>query len=128
MTTSEYARLSQKSLQEAEALLTQGDYHQASERFWLTAEAMVKAVAERRRWPHANRRELHEVITRLARETGRQGLMDLFGLAGALQTNFCEDWLPPDQVTELATLVRELLSELGQLTQPQGDEEHGPGP
>ena len=122
MTTSEYARISQKHLQEAEALLNQGDYHQASERFWLTAEAMVKAVAERRRWPHASRRELHKVITRLARETGRQGLMDLFGLAGALQTNFYEDWLPPDQVTELAAAVRELLDELSSLVATHRDQ------
>jgi hypothetical protein len=34
MTGLEYLQLSQKTLQDTEALLARGDYHQASEKFW----------------------------------------------------------------------------------------------
>ena len=75
---------------------------------------MVKAVAEKREWPHDGHRELHRAISRLAQETGRRELMRLFGSASALHMNFYEDWFTPEQVAELATQVRELLDELDQ--------------
>jgi len=112
MRTSEYAQLSRKLLQEAGALLAQGDYHQASEKFWGAAAIMVKAIAEKRGWPHDGHRELYRTVSRLAQETGQQELNRSFGSAGQLHVNFYEDWLPPDQVVELATQVRELLDEL----------------
>ena len=58
MTALEYLQLSQKTLQDAEALLARGDYHQASEKLWGAAAVMVKAVAEGRGWPHDNHRAL----------------------------------------------------------------------
>lgn len=116
MRVPEYAQLSQKDLQEAEALLAQGDYHQASEKFWGAASVMMKAIAEQRGWPHGAHRDLNRAISRLSQETGRRELIRLFRLAGDLHTNFYEDWLTPDQVTELATSVKELLGELSQLS------------
>jgi hypothetical protein len=41
----EYLRLNDKYLKEAEALLEEGDYVQASEKFWGVAAGIVKAVA-----------------------------------------------------------------------------------
>jgi len=112
VTTPEYIQLSQKSLQDAETLLAQGDYHQASEKFWGAAAIMVKAIAERRGWPHGGHRELFRVISKLVEETGQQELIVLFGAASQLHNNFYENWLPQDQVTRLAASVRELLEEL----------------
>jgi hypothetical protein len=111
----EYTGLSQQNLQDAETLLAQGNYHQASEKFWGAAAVMVKVIAERRGWPHGGHRELNRAISRLSQETGRRELIRLFGSANALHTNFYEDWLTPEQVTELSASVRELLDELRQL-------------
>ena len=113
MTALEYLQLSQKTLQDAEALLARGDYHQASEKFWGAAAVMVKAIADQRGWPHGSHRDLYRVINRLVEETGQGELVDLFSLAGHLHTNFYEDWLPPEHVTRLAASVRELVDVLG---------------
>jgi hypothetical protein len=117
MTALEYLQLSQKTLQDAEALLARGDYQQASEKFWGAGAVMVKAVAEQRGWPHGSHRDLNRAVSRLAQETEREELLRLFGLANALHTNFYEDWLTPDQVTSFAASVRELLEELGPLAE-----------
>ena len=116
MQDSEYHQLSQKNLQDGEALLREGDHHQASEKFWGAAASKVKAIADQRGWEHRGHRDLYRVISRLVEETGRPELIRLFGSAGHLHTNFYEDWLPPDQVTELADQVRVLLQELDQIT------------
>lgn len=118
MQLSDYTRLSQKNLQEAETLLAQGDYHQASEKFWGATATMVKAIAERRGWPHDSHRELYRVIGRLVQETGQQELSQSFLLASQLHVNFYEDWLLPDQVTGFAPQIRELINRLRSLMEP----------
>jgi len=115
MRVSEYIGLSQKDLQEADALLSQGDYHQASEKLWGAAATMVKAVAERRGWPHGSHRDLYRVINRLAQEAGQQELRNGFFLASQLHVNFYEGWLLPEDVTATAPQIRELISRLSQL-------------
>jgi len=117
MTALEYLQLSQKTLQDAEVLLARGDYHQASEKFWGATAVIVKAIADQRGWPHGSHRELNRALSRLAQEVGRRELIRSFGLANALHTNFYEDWLTSEQVTELAASVRELLEELGPLVE-----------
>ena len=91
------------------------DHHQASEQFWGATAVMVKAIAGKRGWPHHGHRELHRAISRLSQETGSRKLIRLFGSPGYLHTNFFEDWLPADQVEELAAPVRELVSEVGRI-------------
>jgi hypothetical protein len=114
----EYLQVSQKTLQDAEALLARGDYHQASEKFWGAAAVMVKAIAEGRGWPHGSHRDLYRVISRLVQETGRQELGNVFLLASQLHVNFYEDWLLPDQVTGAAPQIRELINSLRSLIEP----------
>ncbi len=118
MKAPEYVQLSRKELQEAEAFLTRGDYHQASGKFWEAAAVMVKAVAENKEWPHESRRELNRTISKLVQETGRRELIRLFSLAGCFHTNFHEGWLTPEQVTDLAIDVRELIRQLDQILEP----------
>ena len=127
MRLSESTRLIQKNLQDAEALLGLGDYHQASEKFWGAAATSVKAIAEQRGWPHQSHRDLHRVVSTLAQETGRPEVIDRFNLASSLHTNFYEDWLTPEEVMRLAASVRELLNDFVRLAEPQSAEEHGPG-
>ena len=112
MRVSEYQRLSQKNLTDGRALLEQGDYHQASEKYWGAAASAVKAVAESRGWSHNSHRDLYEAVGRIARERAHTELVELFGLAGHLHTNFYEDWLPADQVVQLAARVDELVDSL----------------
>jgi len=113
----DYATAGREFLAKAQEALASGDLRQASEKGWGAAAQMVKAIAEQRGWPHSAHRDLNRAISRLVQETGRRELIRLFRLAGDLHTNFYEDWLPPDQVTELATSVRELLNELNQLVE-----------
>ena len=122
MQDTRYAQLSRKTLRDAGALLGEGDYHQASGKFWGAAAIMVKAVAEVRDWSHGSHRQLYQVISRLAREDGHRELVLLFGSAGQLHMNFYEEWLPPDQVEEMAAQVRLLLGGLERiLNQYQGE-------
>ena len=110
-----YERLSRKLLQDGEALLAQGDHHQASEKFWGASATMAKAIAERTGWPHNQHRELYLVVSRLAHETGQPELNRLFGSASALHMNFYEDWFQPEQVEALVPEVRELIGHLRQI-------------
>jgi hypothetical protein len=109
---SHYEQLSRKLLQDGEALLSQGDHHQASEKFWGASATMAKAVAEKMGWPHNQHRELYRVVSRLAQETGQPELNRFFVSASALHMNFYEDWFQPEQVEEAIPQVRELVAQL----------------
>jgi hypothetical protein len=76
---------------------------------------MVKALAQQRGWRHSTHAALYQVIDRLASETGDDELHVLFLEAGALHTNFYENWLPPETVRRGGVRVRELLQRLEQL-------------
>ena len=65
-----FTNTSAELMAKAEDALSQGDLLRASEKAWGAAAHMVKAVAERRRWRHTGHRELFQVVSRLAEETG----------------------------------------------------------
>ena len=90
--------LNGKYLEDADKLLAEGDFVQASEKYWGAVAEMVKAIAEQRGWRHFSHRELREAVSRLRRETGDDDLLRLFGLAEALHPNFDENWMQPEDV------------------------------
>ncbi len=108
----EYLRLNGKYMSEAQELLGKGDYAQASEKLWVAAAEMIKAVAAKRSKMLGTHRSLGEFISELHREHPAWGLLRNFNAANSLHTNFYEDWLPPDVVLDGADAVRDLVSKL----------------
>ena len=99
-------------LQDAERLLADGDYPQASEKLWGAVAEMVKAVAEARGWRHYSHRELRNAIQQLAAETTDAELRLLFAAAEALHANFYENWMDAATVRGHAGDARRLIEKL----------------
>ena len=105
----QYNKLSDKYLEDAEALLREGDYVQASEKFWGAAALMVKTVAASKGVEVRSHRDIRRFVNRLRDELNEPELASLFGLAGELHQNFYEDWLPSETVAEYGEAVKEFV-------------------
>ncbi len=108
----EYQRLNGKYVNEGERLLSNGDYSQASEKFWGAAAEIIKAVAAKRGKALGSHRSLGEFIEDLHKEHPEWKLLRAFNAANSLHMNFYEDWLPPAVVRDGADAVRELVQNL----------------
>jgi hypothetical protein len=90
-----HTRLCEKNLQEGEQMLRDGNYEQASEKFWgATAEA-VKAAAAKRGEIADTHAKIWDFIGEIVEETWDREYGDLFSQANALHKNFYESKLPP---------------------------------
>ena len=112
MTTRTYRAAARQLLAQARAELTAGDARQASEKGWGAAAQIVKSIAEQRGWPHHGHRHLFRVVQRLQDETQELDLRRLFDVAGALHTNFYEDWLDASAVADRLDDVELFLQKL----------------
>jgi hypothetical protein len=110
-----YRELSEGYLRHARELLAEGDLTQASEKAWGAASVLVKAVAESRGWRHEGHRELWWALEQLANETEDGEMRRQFGLAGALHTNYYENWLSAQMVEEYLQHVERLVAKLDAL-------------
>jgi PaREP1/PaREP8 domain containing family protein len=110
--TQNYLKLNNKYLKEAEALMSGGDYVQASEKFWGTAAEIVKAVAGKRGIEIKSHGELYGFVAKLKDELHEPELARLFSLVSTLHQNFYEDWLPAETVKDHAEAVRRLVERL----------------
>ncbi len=108
----QYSKLSDKYLEDAEALLREGDYVQASEKFWGAAALTVKTVAASKGVELSSHREIWGFVNRLRDELNEPELNRLFSIASALHQNFYEDWLPPGTVADNGEAVKEFVSRL----------------
>ena len=90
--------LNGKYLEDADKLLAQGDFPQASEKYWGAMAEMIKAIAEQKGWRHHSHRELRDAVSRLRRETGDDDLLRLFTVGESLHANFYENWMQPEDV------------------------------
>lgn len=115
--TQRYLKLNGNYLKEAEALLNNGDYVQASEKLWGAAAEIVKAVAAKRGVEIKSHGELYGFVATLKEELDEPGLSRLFSLAAALHQNFYENWLPAETVKDHAEAVRRLLERLRKETE-----------
>ena len=87
---------------------------------WGAAALAVKALAyERERRRLASHRELWEYIDKLVKETGDEGLGDLWRTATAMHVNFYEGWAPRGEVERSLKRVEALLGRLGKLRSPK---------
>ena len=98
--------LNTKHLRDGETLLAQGDYSQASEKFWGAAATRIKAAAATRCWRHSTHRDLRVIVDRLYPETGDEELPRLFATAESLHANFYEDFASPEMAQLMARDVR----------------------
>ena len=112
----EHSNISRDFLAKAEAALADDDLLQASEKGWGAAAHVIKAVAENRGWRHDGHRALYQAANRLAQETEGTEIRGLFSLAGALHSNFYENWMPPEMVAYNLAQVRDLLEKLESLS------------
>lgn len=110
--TEHYLKLNDKYLQEADVLISKGDYVQASEKFWGAAAEIVKAVAAKRGIDIKSHGELYAFVSTLKDELHDPELPRLFSLASTLHQNFYENWLPPETVKDHGEAVRELVERL----------------
>lgn len=112
MAQERYMTLNGKYLEDAERLLEQADYPQASEKLWGAVATAVKAAATTRHWRHSSHRELRNAIQTLSAETGDSDLRRLFAIAEALHANFYEDWMDAETVRIHAEDARRLVAKL----------------
>lgn len=101
-----------KYLVHAEKLLKQGDYLQASEKYWGATVQMIKVVAAKRGLALGTHRSIAEFVSKLDREYPELGLWTLFLKARDLHMNFYEDDTPPDRVKEHSEAVKKLIEKL----------------
>ena len=109
----QYSKLSDKYLEDAEALLREGDYVQASEKFWGAAALMVKTVAASRGVETRSHRDIRNFVNRLRDELNEPELGLLFSVAADLHQNFYEGWLPPETVADNGEAVKRFIRRLG---------------
>ncbi|MFQ5873843.1 MAG: PaREP1 family protein [Dehalococcoidia bacterium] len=112
MAQERYTALNGKYLEDAEALLAQGDYPQASEKLWGAVATAIKTVAAARRWRHHSHNQLRAVIKGLHQETGDREFSDLFATAEALHANFYENFAAPDEVRQHSQSARLLIDQV----------------
>lgn len=107
-----YAEKSRLFFRQAQEELVAGDLDQASEKLWGAAAQMVKAVAERRGWPHDSHQRLYRAVRQRGDETGDRELTRLFQTAGSLHFNFYEGTLPREYIEDTVAVVQELMEKL----------------
>jgi hypothetical protein len=107
--------VSAELLQKAREMLAAGDLLQASEKGWGAAAQAVKALAERRGWPHNGHRQLFATVDSVAREADDAQIRRLFDAANGLHQNFYEHWLSAEGVEERLNDVEAFVQRLNEL-------------
>ena len=107
-----YVALNHKYLKEADALMENGDYVQASEKFWGAAATIVKSLAAKRGVNIRSHGELYKFVAKLRDELNEPELIRLFASARDLHQNFYENWLPSEVVVDYSEAVKRLVEKL----------------
>ena len=107
---------SRRFILQADAEFAAGDLLQASEKGWGAAAHAMKSIAEERGWRHDSHARLFTIARRLARETGRSEIMDLFYIASDAHKNFYEGAMTKEKVADSLADIRTLLEILSDLS------------
>lgn len=102
-------------MKDAEALLKQGDYVQASEKLWGAAAQSVKALAAKRDVELLTHTSIFQFVTKLHKENPKLELAEDFHIASSLHTNFYEDWLTPVMVRIGAKRIKAFVEKIAKL-------------
>jgi uncharacterized protein (UPF0332 family) len=114
-----HANLSEKYLSDAEELIKEEDYVQASEKLWGAASQMVKAVATKRHLELRSHSDLNRFVAELRREVNEPEIRRLWQIATSLHQNFYEAWLPGETVKESVEDIKRFREMLERILQPQ---------
>lgn len=104
--------LCEKYICEAERLLEEEDYVQASEKAWGAASRIVKAFAAMEGRELKSHGELHRQLASIVEKTRDIELRRMWSAAGELHRNFYEAWLPPELVRGYIEDVKELIDKI----------------
>lgn len=104
-----YNKLNGKYLKDADDLLKQKDYSQASEKYWGAAAEATKAYAESVGKHLKTHADLWDFVIGLNKKEPELKLLHLFADANHLHSNFYEDELRPEVVEELAKSVKKYI-------------------
>ena len=110
-----HVNLSEKYFGDAEELIKEEDYVQASEKLWRAASQMVKAVAARRNLELRGHSDLNRFVAELRKEANEPEIRRLWQIATSLHQNFYEAWLPEETVKESVEDIkrfREMLARI----------------
>ena len=114
-----YAVMSQRCIGEADKYLHRRKITWAAARGWDATEQALKAIAEQRGWNHNSPELVIDIAQQVSDEQGRLDLVEMFGVALALQTNIYENWLGADGVEIYLNVLKRLLPELERIrTEP----------
>jgi hypothetical protein len=87
-----------------------GEPFLASEMTWGAVAHFLKSVAKYRGWPNETHRDLNDIASDLAYETGdRERIGYLYESVNQLHVNFYEDWLLDSQVSDHMNDAKELI-------------------
>ncbi len=96
-----------------------GEAFLASEMAWGAVAHYLKSIAKYRGWPNRTHRDLHEIASDLAYETGDPDRIGyLYDSAGRLHVNFYEDWLLDPDVGAGMNDAEELIWRLESRNRP----------
>ena len=107
---------SHRFILQADAELAAGDLLQASEKGWGAAAHAMKAIAEEHGWRHDSHARLFTIARRLARETGRSEIIELFYVASDTHKNFYEGKMTKENIAVGLAKIRTLLEILSGLS------------
>jgi len=111
-----YNKLNGKYLKDADELLKQKDYSQASEKYWGAAAEITKAYAESIGKHLKTHADLWDFVIGLNKKEPELNLIHLFADANHLHSNFYEDELRPEVVEELAKSVKKYIQTIKHLS------------
>jgi uncharacterized protein (UPF0332 family) len=107
-----HLKLCENYMKEAEDFLARKDYVQASEKAWIAASQMLKALAAKEGRELRSHAELWKYADELAEKLGDEELRYLWRTANALHQNFYENWMPAREVELSVRDVKEFVRRL----------------
>ena len=107
-----YLALSQKYLKDADKLLEDKDYSQASEKLWGALVTIIKAVAAKRNKTIKTHAGIKFYVTNIARELKDESLNSIILVGEGLHQNFYENTDPPEAIQSGAKIIRRFVKRM----------------
>ena len=101
-----YLALCVKFMGEARRLEGEGDFVQASEKYWGAITALLNIIGEKKNMPHFTHRDYWEIMNQIIDDTRDEALTELFALAEKLHANFSHNFIPEHQFSIYSKKVK----------------------
>ncbi len=99
-------------MDDADELLKQEDFTQASEKFWGATATLTKAIAATRKKQIKTHDGITFFLTSLTNELKDKSILNVIFIANGLHQNFYEDALTPEAVKHGAKSIKQLCKRL----------------